>query len=296
MKIQTTLALFFCLFLCYTTYSQGYYSKDSTKNQAQKAPLMQIKLKDGTVIKGIIKSQNQQAVKIETQNMGTVDVNMQTVASITSNTENSSTDELYISPNQYFYSNSAFMLKEKAVELQNIYGLYNNFEFGVSKNFSLSAGGILIPTFTVFPVLFGAKYGTSIGKDVGIFVTSKNVAILGSGSGFVGTITPGITLGNPLNNISVAASWAYATGSGGSGIASAPSFSLSGSFKVGEKAAFVTDNLLLSGFSSSALVYSLGLKTFGKRQSFGFGAVGFTGSNNNYAFPYIRANFNLSRR
>jgi hypothetical protein len=297
MKTQTTLSLFFCLFLCYTTFSQEYYSKDSTKNQAQKAPLMQIKLKDGTVIKGIIKSQNQQAVKIETQNMGTVDVNMQTVTSITSTTENSSTDELYISPNQYFYSNSAFMLKEKTIELQNIYGLYNNFEFGVSKNFSLSVGGILIPTFTYLPILFGAKYGTPIGKDIGVFVTSKNVAILGVGSGFVGTITPGITLGNPLNNISVAASWAYATASGGAVISPAPSFSLSGSFKVGEKAAFVTDNVLLSGFDSSTLVYSLGLKTFGKRQSFGFGVVGYTGGRNyNYAFPYIRANFNLSKR
>ncbi len=298
MKIQTTLSLFFCLFLCYTAHSQDYFKSDSTKRQAQNAPLMQIKLKDGTVIKGIIRSQNQQVVKIETQNLGTVDVNMQNVAYITSATENLSNEELYISPNQYFYSTSAFMLKEKAVELQNIYGLYNNFEFGVSKNFSLSVGGVLIPTFTAFPLLFGAKYGTSVGKDVGIFVSSKNFAILsGGGSGFAGTISPGITFGNPLNNISLSASWVYASGSGGGGITSSPSFSLAGSFKISEKAAFVTDNVLLSGISGSAIVYSLGLKTFGRRQSFGFGIVGFTGGrNNNYVLPYIRANFNLSKR
>jgi hypothetical protein len=296
MKTQTTLALFFCLFLCHTTYAQEYYSKDSTKNQAQKAPLMQIKLKDGSVIKGIIKSQNQQAVKIETQNMGTVDVNMQTVASISSTTENSSTDELYINANQYFYSTSAFMLKKKAVELQNIYGLYNNFEFGVSKNFSLNVGGILIPSFIYLPILFGAKYGTPIGKDIGIFITSKNAAVLGGNSGLVGIITPGITIGNPLNNISLGISWAYTTGSGISGITSTPSFSLAGSLKVGKKTAFITDNILLNSISNSALMYSVGLKTIGKRQSFGFGAIGFTGGNNNYTYPYIRANFNLSKR
>jgi hypothetical protein len=293
MKIQTTLSLFFCLFLCYTAHSQEYYSKDSTKNQAQKAPLMQIKLKDGTVIKGIIKSQNQQVVKIETLNMGMVDVNMQTVASISSTTENSTDDELYISPNQYFYSNSAFMLKEKAIELQNIYGLYNNFEFGVSKNFSLSAGGFLIPTFNYFPIVFGAKFGTPIGKDVGLFVSSKNIAVLGVGSGFTGAITAGTTLGTPLNNISVGATWAYTTSFG---IIPSPSISLAGSFKVGGKAAVVTDNLLLRAYDSSLFVYSLGLKTFGKRQSFGFGIVGFTGGQNNYTVPYIRANFNLSKR
>ncbi len=293
MKIQTTLSLLFCFFLCYAAHSQDYYRVDSTKKQAQNTPLMQIKLKDGTVLKGIIRSQNQQVVKIETQNLGTVDVNMQNVVSITSATENSSTDEWYISPNQYFYSNSAFMLKEKAVELQNIYGLYNNFEFGISKNFSLSVGGILIPTFSAFPLLFGAKYGTPIGKDVGFFVSSKNVAILGGGTGFIGAISPGITLGNSLNNISLSTSWFYATGSG---ITSTPSISLAGSFKIGEKAAFVTDNLLLSGVSSSAITYSFGLKTFGRRQSFGFGLVGFAGGNSGYALPYIRANFNLSKR
>jgi hypothetical protein len=289
MKIQTTLSLFFCLFLCYTTYSQGYYSKDSTKNQAQKAQLMQIKLKDGTIIKGIIKSQNQQVVKIETLNLGTVDVNMQNVASISSNTENSSNDEWYVSPNQYFYSNSAFMLKEKAVELQNIYGLYNNFEFGLSNNFSLSVGGVLIPTFTYLPVLFGAKYGAPIGKDVGIFISSKNAAVLGNGSGFAGVITPGITLGNPFNNVTLGASWLYATGSG---FTSTPSISLAGSFKLGEKVAFVTDNVLLTGVGGSGILYSLGLKTFGKRKSFGFGAVGAGG----YALPYVRANFDLSKQ
>jgi hypothetical protein len=289
MKIQTTFALFFCLFLCYTAHSQEYYSKDSTKNQAQKTLLMQIKLKDGTVIKGVIKSQNQQMMKIETLNLGTIDVNMQTVASVSSNTANSSNDELYVSPNQYFYSNSAFMLKEKAVELQNIYGLYNNFEFGISKNFSLSVGGVLIPTFTYLPVLFGAKYGTQITKDVGIFISSKNAAVLGNGSGIVGAISPGITLGNPFSNVSLGVSWLYATGSG---LTSTPSISLAGSFKLSEKIAFITDNVFLNGISSSNILYSLGLKTFGKRKSFGFGVVGAGG----YALPYVRANFDLSKQ
>jgi hypothetical protein len=300
MTNKTILALFCCFFFYYFANAQEYFQKDSTQKQNNTITLMQIKLKDGTIIKGIIKSQDQQMMKVATQNLGVVEINLQNIVSITPANE----AEHYLSPNQYFISTSAFMLKPKAVELQNIYGLYNNFEFGISNNFSLSVGTIIIPTFIVIPLLFGAKVGIPISKNFGVYVSSKNIALIGVDAGFVGVITSGFTVGNPLNNFSAGLSWAYATTGN---VSQKPTFSFSGSLQIGKKLSLITDNfsyafgLFGNPNANGSILYTLGLKTLGKRNSFGFGFLGYY-QNNSYfngyfsPVPYIRANFNLTKQ
>jgi hypothetical protein len=205
-----------------------------------------------------------------------------------------SEDKVYLSPNQYFLSNSAFMLKKKSIDYQNIYGLYNEFEYGVSNNFSVTGGIFINPSFRSLPFTVGLKYGKEVAENLSLFVYSKNLIISTEGV-FAGIVGLGTTFGKPERNLTLGLNWGYSR----NGFVPLPLLSIAASTKLSKKVFLVTDNYFIANASfyssvkENVFVYSFGLKLAGKRQSFGLGALGI---NSVGVFPYLKGNFNLSKR
>jgi hypothetical protein len=209
-------------------------------------------------------------------------------------TKTTSKDEIYLSPEQYFLNTSAFMLKKKSIDYQNVYGLYNELEYGVSDNFSVTGGIFINPNFRSLPVTFGIKYGKRVTENFGLFIYSKNL-IISKEAVFAGIAGVGTTFGKPESNLTLGLNWGYSR----NGFVPLPILSIAASAKLSKKVFLVTDNYFIANasFYSSAkenvFVYSFGLKFTGKRQSFSFGALGI---NTVGVLPYLKANFNFSRR
>jgi hypothetical protein len=191
---------------------------------------------------------------------------------------------IYVSPNQYNITNSGFMLKKKSIELQNIMGLYNNIEFGISNNISLSTGILINPSFSELPLIFGVKFGKTVSEDVNVFIFSKNLAFFGRSSDFQGLTGTGITLGNLERNLSFGVNLAYNERF----VYKRPLFSFAGSFKVKRRIYIIGDNLLDRVNS----VYSFGVRINANRKSFSFGYIISTAGEN---YPLVKAQFCLTK-
>lgn len=170
---------------------------------------------------------------------------------------------------RYYFMTNAYGLREGEGYYQNTWVLFNQINYGITKNISI--GGGLIPLFLFAgaptPVFITPKVTLPIVKD------KFNVAagailgyILGESAGF-GLTYGAMSLGNRDKNLTLGAGWAFADGTW----ADKPTFTLSGMTRVGKKAYLLTENYFIAIEDASLAILSFGGRSVQKRLAIDYG-------------------------
>jgi hypothetical protein len=160
---------------------------------------------------------------------------------------------------RYFFMTNGYGLRQGEGYYQNTWILFNQMNYGITKNISL--GGGLVPLFLFAgaptPVFLTPKVTLPIVKDK-LNVGAGGIVgyVIGESAGF-GIAYGAMSVGNRDKNLTLGVGWAYAD----SEWASSPTLTLSGMARVGRKGYLLTENYYI-GISEDE---SVGIISFGGR-------------------------------
>ncbi|MDZ7897909.1 MAG: hypothetical protein U5N85_07765 [Arcicella sp.] len=300
------ISLLLCLF------SQEIFSQDyaDTTKTAKNVPIVNIRLRDGTKLKGKILQNDGKNCLIQTDNLGTLNIpSMNIVATEqVSEVAVASTGE-WIEPlrnTDYLLSSNGFNLPRGEWRYSNTYLYYNSFGVGITDNFSMNLA--FIPIANIFT--FSGKVSFEVSENLnfalnGNYITSSSRLV----SIGVGTLGGVATFGKNNKNISIGATWGI--GNGGT-FTDKPIIQLSGIVRVSNKVALTMDNFLttenqttFNGQTTSSTSRVVGILTYGirllwSRSLLDVGLVSGlnNGSNSDvpFGFPYIKFTTSLSKK
>lgn len=222
--------------LFFQTHAQDY-AKPSAKISAVESPLVSIKLKDGTIIKGRVVSSNADYYTIKAENLGVMQlpaINILSIEQILDASDSKSNGIIAgftpLISTDYSLGENAFNLKKGEVRYTNTMLVLNKFDVGITKNISIS--GTFVTTGVV--ALIGAKFTTDLSPMLHVGVSGYAGANLGASSGGGTLAQVFATYGKPTSNITVGGIWVSDN---------SPSlFQLSALHRISNKVALTTDN------------------------------------------------------
>lgn len=186
------------------------YAKPTEKISSIKSPFVRIKVKDGTIIKGRVVSNNTDYYVIETENLGILQIPAANVLSIEQildmHYSKSNATIVGLNPlisTDYSLGENAFNLKKGEVRYTNTMLVLNKVDVGITKNISIS--GTFVTTGGV--ALIGAKFTTDLSPMLHVGVSGYAGANLGASSGGGTLAQVFATYGKPTSNITVGGIW-----------------------------------------------------------------------------------------
>ncbi|PSL01414.1 DUF1292 domain-containing protein [Cecembia rubra] len=261
MKIKSMvifwLLLSFILLPVTENYGQDYQ---------EEIQIYRVKTRDGNEFIGQITQEDDEKLVIATEKFGNVTIRKTDV--LTRELINSGQmkdGKLWFENPQstrYFFSPNGYGLKPGESYYQNVWIFFNQFSFGITENFSMSAG--IVPLFLFAgaptPVWLNPKFSIPVVKD------KYNVgagALLGTvigGGGAFGILYGVNTFGNRDKNITLGLGWGFSDGE----IANSPTITLGGMIRTGPRGYFLTENYIINtGFET------FGMLSFGGRRIIG---------------------------
>jgi len=224
---------------------------------------VKITTKDGTHIQGTVIEENEETMVIQSS-FGESIIYRSNIEEIEFVSELDNTENLY-SGSHYLFNQSAFNLKKGESYYENTYLFLNSFSFGITDNFSITAGleaasivfGPAVPGLFVNP-----KF--SIPFKRGVFgITTPFIFGTSEGAAF-GGLQGVLTLGTPSRNISFG---------GGAGINLKRSedstvyiFQVSALLPVSNKVSFICENYVTIIDSNSTTLITPGVRIFSKKK------------------------------
>jgi hypothetical protein len=161
---------------------------------------------------------------------------------------------------RYLFGPSAFNLKKGEGYYQNIYGVINSVNFGITDHFTFGGGTELISLFSGYPILIlnpklgNYTIGNKLNAGGGAFLGLTKDGMLGIGYGI-------ITQGTEDKNITLGLGWAFS--SEGS-LETKPVVTISGASRISKNISFITENWLIPADGYQPF-FSYGLRFFGER-------------------------------
>lgn len=273
----------FCLFILKNSNSQEV--ADSTK-------LYKVETVDGNEYVGHIIILNSDIIRLKTATLGEITLNRKDVSKFNVISKERLNDGVIsysdLHSSRYFTTSNGYGLKKGAGYYQNMWIFYNQFGYGFTDNFSISAG--IVPLFlfagSSSPVWITPKISIPLKKDkinfgAGLFVASvlgENTDAFGYGYGV-------ITFGSGKKNISLGLSYGYA----GSTWAKKPVVSLCFKLPVGKKGFIMAENYFLPVEDENVMVTLLGGRSLIRRVALDYGFVipVISGMENFFAIPWL---------
>jgi hypothetical protein len=302
--------LVFMLIFSQTVKAQDY--ADSTKVK-KNIPMVNIKLRDGTKLKGKIIQNDGKNYLIQTENLGTLSIpaiNVVATEQVADISLPTGEWNEQLRNTDYLLSPNGFNLKEGEWRYTNTYIYYNAFGVGVTDNLSVNVG--FIPIASIFT--FNGKLSFEPSQNFHVAVNGNYIT---SGSSFTnisaGTLGAVATFGTNSKNFSLGATW----GIGNGGIfTNKPIIQLSGISRVSNKVAITMDNFLTTDdrttYNSNGVYYNttsskqiVGILTYGirilwTRSLLDVGLISALNSGSNYyvpfGVPYFKFSTSLSKR
>ncbi len=278
-KLLYFLLLIAFIFSANVSFAQA--DRDTTETKVKK--IFVITTNSGGEFVGIIISQDDKEVLIETKDRGRVSIPKYEIREMKEVKGGEMTPGGVYIPEEIFATRYFLTTNGLPIEKGESYVLWNLFgpeiHFGVAKNFSI--GGMT--SWVGIPIVGSIKYSIKLGESTSIGVGT----LLGTGSWaapdfFIALPYAGLTFGGRRANINFMAGYGYANGfednSEGSGTAL---YSIGGLAKISKKASFVFDSIFVinQNSGSSNGVYGLlipGIRVQGKMDAaFQFGFAGF---------------------
>lgn len=246
LKKNTAILGCFLALLFFKANAQDY-AKPVEKTITSESPLVRIKVKDGTVIRGRVVSNNTDFYVVMTENLGQIQIPAANVLSIEQILDkNYSKNKVIVSgftpllSTDYALGENAFNLQKGEVRYNNTMIVLNKFDVGITKNISLS--GTIVTTGGV--AIIGAKFTTELAPM--LRVGANGYLGVNFGSEYSeGLIVQGYaTYGKPTSNVTVGGAWVSHN---------SPSlFQLSGLHRISNKVALSIDNFF---FRTTAYTY-----------------------------------------
>jgi hypothetical protein len=208
-----------------------------------------IEFTDGSIVSGKIVNQTSEYTVVKTDNLGVISIPSSKIKSIKSMQEGtvSTKGSVYFkNPNstRYLFAPSAFQLKKNEGYYQNVYGLLNAVQYGIT-NHIMVGGGITGP----FGAYIDCKAGFSLAKNVhiagGVLLGNSFFEINNHNLGMVLGFGA-LTIGNYNHNITLEAGYGFLDNAVSSDFISHPILAINGITRIGKSFAFVTENWLVS--------------------------------------------------
>ncbi|MFZ4798250.1 MAG: hypothetical protein ACOYMA_12210 [Bacteroidia bacterium] len=262
-----------------------------------------ITLNDGGKIKGNILSMNIEEIIVKTDFAGIISLKRINIVSIVNYNENNEVTTAYNNKNpnnldimkfggsasnykkgnyltykanhKYFVNNSYWGLKKKELAYQNIWLLYNDWDYGINDNFSAGAGFVFLGNLTTLNLHIRTqmelKENLKIGAAYHVFFIPTNTSYASFGitsCGFtLGDINKNITFSFGQGNIN-----SFDSKSDVSNSFNNFAYALSGSYKINESTSLITDNFYME--KSDMKFYSIGFRFHSKNSTFDLGYMG----------------------
>ncbi len=211
--------------------------------------VMVITLNDGSIISGKILNQNERYTIVETKDLGVINLPASKIKKI-SEFEDATVSKQgsiwFKNPNstRYLFAPSAYQLKKGEGYYQNILGLGNAVQYGIT-DYATIGGGLVGPFGVYLDTKLGFKVVNNLHVAGGVMVGNSFFPIndhnfgLGLGFGLV-------TVGNYDHNITFGAGYGFTGVDGKANWMAQPVYTLNGMVRVGKKFALVTENWMVS--------------------------------------------------
>ncbi|MEO1624537.1 MAG: hypothetical protein AAFV25_05225 [Bacteroidota bacterium] len=169
-----------------------------------------VKTRDGNRFTGAIVERSQELVRLQTDQMGTIDIQSSNILSIEPIKEDRLVNNEYWDDNpqanRYFFSPSAFNLKEGETYWQNGYILFNQISLAPTDNWTISFGTLPLFFFrgASTPLWMSNKWGIPIkNSKFRLAIGGAAGVLVGDGVRFIGGLNGTLTYGSEDRNISV---------------------------------------------------------------------------------------------
>lgn len=281
---------------------------------------------DGGRIVGTVVGQDNLCVRVKSEGFGIAVIPRSTINSI-EKLRTTDRADWFGNPasNRYIIGPSAIPLRKGESYWQNLYIFFNGYNYGFTNHFSLKVGTEFLSS------AFSGNAPSFISLSPRLFYQLRPNIYAGGYSLY--SIFPGrrnyhsehyltlggaITFGNSNSNITIGIGWNTARrmvyiGSGNyrkeNFFSQAPNVSLSAMARISKRFGIVTENWFYAipsyhnGISYgliSELYYSIGVRGYGRRFTFDFGAMGSSSwyfiSSRVYAVPYIGFSYNFQNK
>jgi hypothetical protein len=248
---MTTKQFFLLLFICsFNSFLFGQKKEEAVKQ-------VQLELKDGNTVQGKLITRNGDTVVIETATLGTLNINIKSIKSITV------LDAQRLKDGQYWFENShstrgffvptGYGLRKGEGYYSNIYLFLNSAAYGFTDNFTVGVGSDVLTIFSGNPPIlmyitpkFSFQASDNFSYGVGVLAASIGTDLF-SFDGYDKRSSEGIvygvgTFGSRDNNISLAFGYGYS----GNDWAKRPVATISGQYRVARNVGLMTENYILS--------------------------------------------------
>jgi len=246
---------------------------NSFSQESDTTSLWMIETKDGNTFTGSIIAEDTNQVIMRTQIYGDVHIPVNQIR-LRRELKPSSIVEgehWFSNPHatRYYFMTNGYGLRKGEAYYQNTWILFNQMNYGITKNISI--GGGLVPLFLFAgaptPVFITPKVTLPIVKEkFNVGAGAILGYVLGESAGF-GITYGAMSLGNRDNNLTLGAGWAFADGTW----ADKPTFTLSGMTRVGRKTYLLSENYYIAIEDASLGILSFGGRSVQKRLAIDYG-------------------------
>lgn len=257
--------------------SYNFTTAQIDTSRVSKENIYIITLKDGTVIKGKIISQNNTEWEIETENLGIVKIPFQNIAKFEPSEDNKYGDyRKNIFAYRYLFLPSAIPMKKKSFDLQSII-YFNTFSYGITNNWSIAGGFFPFSSTEFFPYWVSTKLSGKVGKKLYLGGQLTNLGITGRLTENLSLLYPSflVTYGHTNSNFTVGLGQAFVS-SNDEQARSGPIWSLSFTQRIAPKTMFTSQNsvFLSQNNDDQFALFSLGFRFLGKNHAFNVSMMG----------------------
>jgi hypothetical protein len=232
----------------------------------------EIKTSDGNLYLGKIIHSDAAYIQLLTDNIGEIKLLRANIKSvIVLKSEHFNQGEYWsenLQASRYFFQPNGYGLKQGEAYYQNIWVLWNQVSFGLSKNFSVGLG--VVPLFLfgseISPVWLTPKISIKAKENLNLGIGSLIGYFDGNGYGIAYGVT---TFGSKDTNCSLGLGYGYA----GGGWADLPTFTFSAMARTGPKGYIITENYYLGAVDSNLGLLSIGGRTMLQKVGIDYAAV-----------------------
>lgn len=209
-----------------------------------------IQTKDGNEYYGRIVSQDAESVTLETEQLGVIRIPKIKIKKMTLASVGQDKDGEYWFQNpqstRYFWQPNGYGLKKGEGYYQNVWILFNQVSVGVTDHFQIGAG--MVPLFLFAgeptPVWLTPKFSIPIKKDAFNMGAGALIGtVIGESEASFGIAYGTATVGSRDKNLSLGVGYGFAGGE----FANAPTITLSGMLRTGQRGYLLTENYFMSG-------------------------------------------------
>lgn len=255
-------------FISFFLFSLSAVFAQTTQDTLMREDRVVVKMKNGDEYVGQIVKRDSALMVIRTEN-GDFDLISSKVSSI----EVFDYKGKFQFPNphdsRYFFGPSGIPVKKGKGYYQNVLVTFNFVNYGVTKNISLGGGFEFISTILGHPIWFlTPKVGFDISDN---FHAGGGFIMAGFAGEGTATLGYGVaTIGHAESNLSVGAGYGLMDGE----FSDYPAIMISGTHRVGNGIALLSENYLFPNGSGTAVYFGIhGIRLMARKNSFDIGAI-----------------------